>query len=1069
MTKRKPKDPDRSADLPVNRMERILHRLKNLKFFDPVDIGGWEHRRARYHEPGNYDYIDKQWSKIIPGEQWGGDDVTSFLRTSVHVPESHRGEDGAVQIDLDGGEALLSINGRAWQGLDWNRSLVPLFPLAEKNPHLSLEIEAYVINYPYDARRKDERSFHLLRTTRFLRINRELEGFLNDASMMVDFYRALWENDEDLELEAFLLNRLESVFSLLGPPTLVEKTCLKEQERIEDAHALLRSSVLESPYFRNPGEIAICAHSHLDILYLWPLKETLRKNSRTVSNALSLMREFKDYRFAWSQPWLYEQLKASYPELYKEVKERIKEGRWEVVGAMYVEADGNIPGAESNVRQLLFGRQFFLQEFGLEVKGCWLPDVFGLMYTMPQIMKKSGIDSFSTMKLNIWNDTNDFPYDTFRWKGPDGSEVLVHAPPTHYSQNLTLCNLRKHWRNFRDRYRLGSSLFVYGPADGGGGPTREMAAMSCSISDSGGAPGLPETRISRVDAFFEEVSSDNRELPVWDDELYLEAHRGTYTTRGALKKVNRNLEGLYRNAEVCGSLSRIFGAAPFQRELNQGWRLLLLNHFHDTITGTHVPEAHEQIHAAYEEAGRIGTEVLYRAIEWIGDRLGLPDFYGTAYVVFNSLSWPREALIPFAFTPNDKDPGSFIARDLRGRRLDCQFFDGQWWVRVPEIPSAGWTTVFIEHETVETAGAAEEADESWCRFTGDEGKIETPFYRLSWDSSGNLVSIFDRIAGRELVSGPANCMQIFDDDPGEKYSAWDIPYHVGEHSVPVLPAGSWQCESTGPLFAVFTMRWEVLNSSIEQKMVLHREDRLIEFKTKVLWNDSCKLLKVAFPLALQAGRATTHLPFGAINRSTHRNTSWEQAKYETVMHYWADISRTDFGVSILNDCKYGCDIYDSTIRLSLVRSPVRPDGKSDLGEHRFSYALYPHEKSWEHGGTCRRGYEYNIPVVSAPVPEEGSGKKVLEAEYSLLEIDRPNLIMETLKEAESGDGFILRTWEATGGEARGRIVLNMPVREVVETDLIERPLPAGPSGKPGNEMQKLIYGPFEIKTHHLRL
>jgi len=1068
MPKRKPKDPERSADLPIHRMERILHRLQNLRFYDPIPIEGWEQRRAKYHLPDKYEYIDEQWTKISPGDTWGGEDVTSFFRTSLTVPDSHRGEDAALQIDLDGGEALLTINGQAWQGLDWNRSIAPLFPLAQKDSKLTLEIEAFVINYPYDARRKDERPFHLFRTARLLRINRKLEGFLNDASLAVDAYRDLWESDGDPELEAFLLNRLEAVFSLLGPPTLVEKSCLEEWKRVEEAHALLRSTVLKSPYFRHPGNITICAHSHLDILYLWPLKETLRKNSRTVSNTLSLMREFKDYRFAWSQPWLYEQLKKYYPELYEEVKVRIQEGRWEIVGAMYVEPDVNIPGAESNVRQILSGRQFFLEEFGIDVKSCWLPDVFGLMYTMPQIMKKCGIENFSTVKLNIWNDTNEFPFDTFRWKGPDGSEILVHAPPTHFGQDFTLGNLRRHWRDFRDKYRLGETLYVYGPADGGGGPTREMAAMSCTVSSAKGFPGLPETKIGRVDTFFDSLSCDYKELPVWDGELYLEAHRGTYTTRGSLKKTNRTLEALYRNTEVFGSISRFFGAPPFQPELNRGWKLLLLNQFHDTITGTHVPAAHEQIDAAYAEARQIGTGLLNRSLRWIADRIKLPEQKGSGYALFNSLSWPRAALIPFSLTEKtNREPDSISAKDWRGNRLDSQFFEGKWWVWVPEIPSAGWTSLLWDATAPAEPAAANKKERSWCRYNQDEGRIETPYYHITWDSSGNLVSIFDRTADRELVSGPANCMQVFDDDPGEKFSAWDIPYHVEEHPIPVNPCGNWECETIGPLFAVFIMKWEVLNSSIEQKMVLYRKDRLIDFKTKVIWNDSCKLLKVAFPLAMQAGRATTHLPFGAIGRNTHRNTSWEQAKYEIVMHYWADISRPDYGVTILNDCKYGCDIIDSTIRLSLVRSPIRPDGNSDLGEHLFSYALYPHENSWEYGGTCRRGYEYNIPVVTAPM--HALEERELDTEFSLLQIDQPNLIMETLKEAESGDGFVMRTYEATGCEVKGGITLNAPVQKLEETDLMERPLGRDKPQGAQRGLSDISFGPCEIKTHHLRL
>ncbi|MCG8481344.1 MAG: hypothetical protein MI724_19775, partial [Spirochaetales bacterium] len=521
MARRKPIDPERSADLPIHRIRRVLDRLRGRVLVDPVDISGWEHRRARYVGPGDYRYDDRRWAPVDVGDTWGGEDATCFFRTTATLPPSHRGEDAVLDIDLDGGEALVRLNGRAWQGLDWNRSVVALHGFERRDKPVTIEIEAFIINYPYDERRGDERDVHAFRRARIARIDRTLEAYLRDAELAYGAYESFWAADDDEELEELLLHALDRSIAQLGPPTLLDRL---GPDGIARAHAALRSLTKDGGFFRAPGRISVCAHSHLDLVYLWPLKETLRKNCRTVANQLSLMREFPDYTFSWSQPWLYEQLERDCPELFEEVRMRVAEGRWEPVGAMYIEPDGNLPGSESLIRHILFGQRLFRDAFGVEARTCWLPDVFGVMHTLPQILKKSGIEFFSTVKLTIWNDTNDFPYDSFRWRGPDGSEVIAHFPSTHFGQDYSIANLRRHWKRARQRYTVSDTLFVYGPADGGGGPTREMVAAS-TATDS--FPGLPDVSIDTVDSFFDGLSTRKEELPVWDDELYLEAHRGT--------------------------------------------------------------------------------------------------------------------------------------------------------------------------------------------------------------------------------------------------------------------------------------------------------------------------------------------------------------------------------------------------------------------------------------------------------------------------------------------------------------------------------------------------------------
>ncbi len=1051
MARRKPIDPERSADLPIHRIRRVLDRLQQRVLVDPVDIPNWEHRRARYVAPGDYRHVDAGWSPIDVGETWGGEDTTCFFRTAVTVPSTHRGDDAVLDIDLDGGEALVRLNGRAWQGLDWNRSVVPLHGLKERAEAITIEIEAFIINYPYDYRRGDERNIHEFRRARIARIDRRLEAYLRDAELAYGAYESFWDDDADGELEELLLHALEQSIARLGPPTLLDRI---DFEEIERAHAALRSFTADGHFFRVPGHISVCAHSHLDLVYLWPLKETFRKNCRSVANQLSLMREFPDYKFSWSQPWLYEQLKRDCPELFDEVRMRVAEGRWEPVGAMYIEPDGNLPGSESLIRHILFGQRFFHEAFGVEARTCWLPDVFGVMHTLPQILKKSGIEYFSTVKLNIWNDTNDFPYDSFRWRGPDGSEVIAHFPSTHFGQDYSIANLRRHWKRYRHRYTVPDTMFVYGPADGGGGPTREMVAASTTTESF---PGLPDVSIDTVDSFFDRLSARREALPIWDDELYLETHRGTYTSRARLKRENRSLEVLYRNAEVIGSLSRIHGAPSFQDELNVGWKLLLLNQFHDTLTGTHVPAAHDQIDAAYAEAREVGRTILTRSAAWIGERVGGVHGALRSYVVYNSLSWRRSGYIAL---PLDRlSANELAARGPNGADLPCQEHNGALWIRLDEVPSVGWSTVSLHHS--ERDGG----DDAWMHMEGCT--IRTPHYLLEWDEGGAVSRLFDREARRDVVAGRANAFQVLDDDPGEKFSAWDIAYHIDEHPIPVELERPWKRVSSGPLFVVVEASWTVLDSRIEQRMWLYRHERHIEFETKVTWKNDRKLLKVAFPTTMRSRRAETHAPFGAVERATHRNTSWERAKYEVPMHYWVDLSEPRYGVALLNDGSYGCDIHDGTIRLSLVRSPVRPDPESDIGEHEFRYALYPHEGDRAQGGVHRRGYEHNVPLIVHERSSAPPGDDALPAHHSSFSVDAPEIVIETIKEAESGEGLIVRAYEATGSAVTASVDADRIPSQFIETDLLERPIEKE-SGGAAPSLRDSAFGPYEIRSFLMR-
>ncbi len=1046
MPKRKPKDPERSPDLPHNWIERHLARVEAFVTYDPLDLTPWQYRRARLTGPGQYDYLDPDWGAIHLGDQWGGPDTTAFFRKTLQIPASHAGPEAALDIFLDGGEAQLTIDGRPWQGLDWYRSLAPLGEFAEAGRQIELGLEAFVINYPYDDRRHDARDLHRFARARLVKRDRELEAFLFDARFILDAYLSYWRSDDNLEIEGFLLHHLEAACRALGPRLNSREEARQAAVR---ARHILRAKVFESNIYRPQGRINICAHSHLDIVYLWPIKETFRKNCRTVTNMLNLMREYPDYRFSYSQPYLYEKLKEMAPAVFEEIRQRVREGRWEVIGAMYVEPDGNLLGPESLVRQILFGKRFIRQEFGLEAETCWLPDVFGVMYTLPQLLRKSGVKYFTTAKLNIWNDTNLFPYDTFRWRGPDGSEVIAHFPPTHFAQGFEFDNLRRHWRDFREKQTIGANLFIYGWGDGGGGPTREMVEASLR---TGSFPGLPRTKIELAEPFFRRLEDKIDQLPVWDDELYLEAHRGTYTTKGDLKRQNRKAELLYRDAEILSALAWLYGGPRQQERLNEGWKLILLNQFHDTLPGTHSPEGVLDIKRDYQTAFAIGHEVRDNAIAFLVQRLDREAARANDLVLFNTLSWQRAALVETGLRQK-----SSAIRLAGGAPLPVQHYAGHTWFRAPALPALGWTVAAFDEAS---GGEIEET----ARFTGNV--IETRLYRIELDGEGNLGRIYDKANDHEVLSAPGNLFQLFEDDPGYKFSAWDIAYHFEAYRYPVRQTAPWQLAANGPLFAVFTSRWQVLGSTIEQEMWLYADDPRLDFHTRVEWRDRRKLLKVAFPLQVRARRATYDLPFGHIERATHRNTSWEQAKFEVCGHKWADLSEGEYGVALLNDCKYGYDARENLLRLSLLRSPVRPDGESDQGLHQFTYSLLPHAGGWRQAQVDRRAYELNIPALAAEIAQgEAHPQPGIPARQALLEADSRSLIVETLKQAETEEGLVLRTFDSHGCHARVPLIFALDLDGAAETDLLEEKPQAVELANRHSFVAR--YTPYEIKTHRL--
>ncbi|MEM9774493.1 MAG: glycoside hydrolase family 38 C-terminal domain-containing protein [Chloroflexota bacterium] len=646
-----------------------------------------------------------------------------------------------------------------------------------------------------------------------------------------------------------------------------------------------------------------------------------------------------------------------------------------------------------------------------------------------------------TNKLNIWNDTTVFPHDSFRWRGLDGSEVITHFPPTHFAQDLTADNLRRHWDEYREKLDAPTNLFIYGWGDGGGGPTREMVQTGRSASSF---PGLPNGKLAFAEDFFDNLAKQSADLPVWDDELYLETHRGTLTTRADLKKKNRRAEVLYRNAEIITAFANLVGYAQNQDEINEGWKLVLLNQFHDTLPGTHVPAAIPDIERDYVKAFEIGNRVQANAIGYLAQQIAHDN---ADVLLFNTLGWERNELIE---APHQ--PGAAAIGFGNEPAVPIQHYAGQTYFRV-NVPSMGWTAgKFVAESSHPTQNTA----------TFDGHQIETERYQIHLNAQGELNQIVDKLYEREILADAAR-FQVFEDDPGRKFSAWDIAYHLEEYTYPVEQISPWTLKTNGPLFAVFHAAWQVLDSTIEQEMWLYADDGRMDFKTKAEWRNHCKLLKAAFPLNVRTRTAAYDLPFGHIERPTHRNTGFEQAKFEVCGHKWADLSEGDYGVAILNDCKYGYDAKENVLRISLIRSPIRPDANSDIGHHEFTYSLFPHTGGWREGQVDRAAYGLNIPslVYQPEAQQQGAS---LPSTHSVLQTHAEHIIVEALKPAEDGHGLILRTFDSHGSRQKVPFETCFTLDGVAETDLLEEnPVPVEHTGSQFHERFK----PYEIKTHRL--
>ncbi|GAB3600711.1 alpha-mannosidase [Microbacterium tumbae] len=924
--------------------------------------------------------VAQEYASFAVGTPWGRAWGTVWMHVTGTVPERVEGHSAELLLDLGFSPAgpgfqaegtVYRADGSIVKAIEPRNAYVPLdgepgdpidlYLEAAANPDVGEGFRDFRPTRLGEWDTAGDEPLYVMRRADVVQRNLTVWELVQDAAVLV----SLIEQLGDTPRRAGVLRALERMVDVIDPDD-VAGTAAEGREAL--------ATVLASPASASAHRVHAVGHAHIDSAWLWPVRETQRKVARTFSNVLSLQQEDEDVVFTASSAQQYAWMKQFQPELYERMKAAIAAGRFVPAGGMWVESDTNLPGGEALARQFVRGKRFFLEEFGVEPLDVWLPDSFGYTAALPQIARAAGSRWMLTQKLS-WNETNTMPHHTFWWEGLDGTRIFTHFPPVDtYNSVLSGEELARAERQFLDKGGANTSLVPFGYGDGGGGPNREMAAAAARLRS---LEGSPTVTLSSPRLFFETAEAEYENPPVWTGELYLEFHRGTYTSQARTKQGNRRSEHALREAELWAAAAALRGAPYPYDELEAAWETVLLQQFHDILPGSSIAWVHREAERRYAEVLDVAERIIAQALATVAGSGAVP-------LVANAG--------PFAV-------GGAEASGLA-------------------VAEPGGTAVAA---AVRTPRGLELSNEH---------------LRVVLDDAGLITSLVSRASGREAIAPgrTANLLQLHRDTPTQ-WDAWDIDEHYRRHVVDLTDAVSVEVVED-PTAAVVCVIREWGASRITQTLTLAADARGLDIETTVDWHERQKLLKLAFPLDVHAERATSEIQFGHVHRPTHANTSWDAARFETVAHRWVHVGEPGFGVAIANDATYGHDITRTArdgggaatiVRLSLLRAPLFPDPEADQGEHTFRVSIRPDA---EIADAVRDGYRLNLPVraltgaaPAAPLVTSSSDAVVVEA--------------VKLAEDRSGD-VIVRLYEAHGGRAEGTLSTAFGWDTVIETDLLER-------------------------------
>ena len=1050
------------------RAEVIANKLKKLMVVRKFQLADWKVKEGFFLRPVEAERAEQDWepfdSRLM---HWYGPDRHYWFRTVFTVPEEYDGKGLWLRIrtqieewdDAKNPQFLVFLNGEVVQGADMNHREVLLSEAATAGETVTVDLQAY--------------SGTLHPEFRLMADVEEVSESVKD--LYYDIQVPLWamdRMDQEGKTAIDILTVLNDTISLLDLRDVFSDDFYRS---VEEARAYIAKALYED-LAGDDTVIATCiGHTHIDVAWWWTVAQSREKAARSFATVLELMDEYPEYRFMSSQPVLYTFVKERYPELYEEIKRRAAEGRWEPEGGMWLEADCNLTSGESLVRQFLYGKRFFQEEFGVDSRVLWLPDVFGYSGALPQIMKKCGIDYFMTTKLS-WNQFNKVPDDTLLWEGIDGTKVLTHLISTlgvgqSVDRFFTTYNGILHpdaimggWQRYQNKEMNHDILVAFGYGDGGGGPTREMLETGRRMEK--GIRGIPKVRQESSLTYFTELSErvkDSRRLHTWTGEFYFEYHRGTYTSMARNKRSNRKSELLLMDLELLAVLAEKRGAAYPAEDLERLWKMVLLNQFHDILPGSSIKEVYEVTKREYEQVAEEGGRLLKERKEAVAGA-------GDGVTVFNTLGFTRSSLTVL--------PDGVKSLTDKGETLPSQEIGGLRYSLTGEIPSKGYSVYGAVREAdggtageaargteaaggvVENSAAESGGDTPFSVLkTADGFVITTPFAKVDMAADGSFTSLLDLLESRQVwKAGEAgNRLRIYEDKP-IYYDNWDIDVFYTEKYWDLDEPASIAVTSVGPLCLQITVNRSFMHSRMTQDIRFYAHSPRIDFNTWVDWKEHQYLLKAGFPVDVHTDEAAFDIQFGNVVRKTHTNTSWDRARFESCGHKWMDVSESGYGVSLLNDCKYGHSVREGCIELTLIKSGIEPNPDTDNEEHVFTYSLYPHQGTWREADTQKEAADLNQPLsaVNGGMPGES---------YGFAGVKGDSVVLETVKRSEDGDGIILRLYESRNKRVNAKVSLSCAPVTVTECNLLEEPVDEAGGLMIDRDGFSFVIKPYEIKTY----
>lgn len=969
---------------------------------------------------------DLEWEKVEGNVRCGGEGEFYYYRTTVTIPaemdgkivvyqwKTHRG----TRQDTTNPQCRCYINGQFIQGLDDNHESVILTNNAIVGTEYDICLRVYT----------GQEFFWSSMDSSIGILEIETEKLYYDLKVPYEVARLLNKEDDNYITIIESLNNTINILDLrrLGSEDFY-KSVLKANDYIK--------AEFYDKKCNGEGPVVYCVgHTHIDIAWLWTIEVAKDKAVRSFGTVLEFMKQYPEYKFMSSQPHLYKAIKEQQPELYEEIKKRISSGRWEAEGGMFVEADCNLPSGESLVRQIVRGKKFFMEEFGVDNEILWLPDVFGYSAALPQIMKECGLKYFMTTKIS-WNEINKMPYDSFWWKGIDGTEVLTHFIPssdydrmqvrdnrfTTYNAMLEPNQVKGAWNRYQQKDKNREILMAYGFGDGGGGPTKDMIENQRRLEK--GIPGCPITKTATSREFFDKLndSAQKTNFPKWDGELYLEYHRGTYTSMGRNKKYNRRAEVLLHNIEMAGMLTNCLIRNPYPtKELDELWETLLRNQFHDILPGSSILEVYKDSKIEYDDLFAKGIKLLNENLYQLSDLINAP---AKSFIVHNMNGFSSKGYVIFQ-SDEELEDGCIVSGE---EKYPIQKVgETEYITKVENVPAMGYKTYKLELEDITKEQKIIVTKE--C--------LENDYIRILFNDYGQMISIYDKQEAREILKKGmvGNVLMTYEDIP-HNWDAWDINNYYMEKHWEVSEVSEIEIEE-GVLRCGLKITRQYLNSTIIQKIYLYQDSPAIEVKNEIDWKESHLLLKALLPVDIHTSEATFDIQYGNVKRQTHYNTSWDNAKFEVCHHKWVDVSEDNYGVSILNDCKYGCNVHEGVIGLSLLKSATSPNPEADKEYHEFTYTIYPHSGDWKEAGVAKEAYQLNNPFIGIIKETEGG---ILPTSYEACSVDAENVIVELIKEPENmeADTTIIRLYEHFNRRTMVKIKFPYSVLKAMECNMME--------------------------------